>query len=340
LRNKYRNNFTIGAAVTSGRIDPEDGSALIAKAQFNCLTPEYELKPNNLAPTEGVFNFVEADRIVDWAIANGMEVRGHALLWHESTPAYFLRGSRAEIKARLENYITAVVEHFRGRVAIWDVVNEVVSVDLYRGNDGIGPDRQEAWYDAVGNADYIDWAFRAARAADPDAKLFISEYFTENAKKRGWLIDIVRRLVNRGVPIDGVGHQFHLKLNTPVQDALAAIDAIDNEFMGLINHVTELDVNFYDDPGVCFSSGTNCDADIGDTPPADMLATQARLLRALMDGLTQRSSVESVTYWGVRDGDSWLNTNPVTRTNHPLLFDRSGNPKSAFYAITDDNYVI
>lgn len=340
MRDTYRNDFTLGAALSSSRINPDDGSALIAKAQFNCITPEYELKPDQIAPTEGVFNFTQADRIVDWALANNMEVRGHALVWHEATPAYFLQGSREDIRARLENYVTTVVEHFRGRIAIWDVVNEVVSVDLYNGDAGIGPDRQEDWYTAVGNADYIDWAFQAARAADPNAQLFLSEYWTENPRKRAWLIEIVRRLVDRGVPIDGVGHQFHLLLNMPAQEALDAIDDIDNQFMGLINHVTELDVNFYEDPGSCWNDGTGCDADLGDNPPAEMLATQARLLRTVMDGLATRPSVESVSFWGVRDSDSWLNSNPVTRSNHPLLFDRNGDPKPAFHAITDADFVI
>jgi len=269
-----------------------------------------------------------------------MEVRGHALLWHEATPDYFYQGSRDEIRARLEAYITTVVDHFKDRIKIWDVVNEVTSVDLYNGDAGIGPDRDTPWFEAVGNADYIDWAFQAARAADPTAQLFLSDYETENPRKRDWLIEIVQRLQSRGVPIDGVGHQYHLQLNTDPATALSAIDAVDNLFLGLTNHVTELDVSCYQDPGSCWESGTNCDADLGATPPTELLSQQARLLRALFEGLKLRASVESVTVWGVRDGDSWLNGVPAERFNYPLLFDRDGEPKPAFEAITDANYVI
>lgn len=340
LRNKFANEFVIGAALSSFQVQNGDISAALAESQFNSLTPEFELKPDVIAPVEGQFNFDGADRLVDWALGNGMEVRGHALLWHEATPAYFLQGSRADIRTRLETYIATVVDHFKDRIRIWDVVNEVVSVDLFNGNNGIGPDRRTEWFDAVGNADYIDWAFLAARAADPDALLFINDYETENAQKRGWMLEIIQRLQDRNVPIDGVGHQMHLQPDSDIVSALEAIDDVDNQFMGLINHVTELDLSAYQNPGTCWESGTNCEADIGPNPPAELLQFQARQMRALFNGLKARPSVESVTTWGVIDSDSWLNEVPVERFNYPLLFDRAGEPKPAFLAITDDDYEI
>lgn len=340
LRNRYIHNFAMGAAMASNQIDMADTSATIAHAQFNSITPEYELKPNIIAPSEGVFNFDPADRLVDWAIANNMQVRGHALLWHVSTPDHFLLGTPSEIKGRLENYITTVMNHFKDRITMWDVVNEVVSDDIYRGADGVGPDRQSIWYDAVGSADYVNWAFLAARAADPNAKLFINEYETETPMKRAWLLEILNRLQNAGVPVDGVGHQFHLSVNDNSNDILAAISDIDNAFLGLDNHVTELDTTFYQDPGTCFETGTNCAADLGPIAPESLLSTQARLMKNLFAGFESKPSVKSVTFWGVRDNDSWLNNFPVQRYNYPLLFDRDGDPKSAFHAITDPDFVI
>ena len=341
LRDFFRSNFQVGAAMTSFQTNAGDASGAIAMDQFSSVTPEYELKLDQMAPTSSsAINFDAADRLVDWALGNNMVVRGHTLLWHLSTPDYFLQGTPAQIRQRLEDYIGAVVSHFQGRISIWDVVNEVVSDDIYRGADGIGPDRRSNWFQATGGADYIDWAFRAARAADPTAQLFLNEYETEIPFKRNWLMDILRRLVANGTPIDGVGHQFHLNLRANAADALAAIDTVDNAFLGLINHVTEIDTNFYQDPGTCWESGVNCQPDIGPTPSAADLGTQAQLLRDLMTGLAQRSSVENVSFWGVTDGDSWLNTTPAVRSNHPLLFDRNGDPKPAFYAITDPTYVI
>ena len=340
LRDTFTNNFKIGAALSSFQVDRSEISAELAQSQFNSLTPEFQLKMDVIAPTEGVLDFTGADEIVDWALSNGMEVRGHALVWHEATPTYFLEGTRDEIRTRLENYVTAVVTHFRGRITAWDVVNETTSVDIFNGENGIGPDRRTEWFDAVGNADYIDWAFLAARAADPDALLFYNDYETENPIKQAWLLEILQRLQSRGVPIDGVGHQMHLVPDTVIAEALGAIDAVDNQFMGLINHVTELDLSSYQNPGSCWVSQTNCQPDIGPVPPPELLTTQAQKMRELFNGLKARSSVTSVTTWGVIDSDNWLNFVPVERFNYPLLFDRDGEPKSAFFAITNDNYVI
>ena len=340
LRDHFRNNFEMGAAINSNQIRENNPSIPIAQAQFNSITPEYELKLDNLSPTGGPLNFSEADRVVDWAIENNMSVRGHALVWHESTPEYFLEGPPAQIRRRLESYITEVMTHFSDRIKIWDVVNEALSEDIFNGDQSVGPDRRSNWYEAVGNADYIDWAFQAARAADPTAQLFLSDYETENPLKRGYLVEVLQRLQARNIPIDGVGHQFHLRLDTPPAEVLAALDAVDNQFMGLVNHVTEMDVNCYIDRGVCWQTGLGCEPDLGTAAPAAILADQATLLRAVFDGFVQRSNLESVTFWGVRDGDSWLNFTPAVRSNYPLLFDRDGDPKPCLNAITDPAYQI
>lgn len=341
LSDTFRDNFTMGVALSSPQSDDFNSqSRRIALEHFNGVTPEFELQPSFVAPEEGVFDFDRADRLVDFALQNNMTVRGHSLLWHEQTPDYFLVGSREDIRQRLETYIGTVMEHFSGRIHIWDVVNEAVSTDLFRGDDGVGPDRNTIWYEAVGNADYIDWAFQAARAADPNALLFLNDFETEEPRKAGWFRDIVRRLIERGVPIDGVGHQVHLRLESTAESVLASIDAIQNEFPHLVTHVTEMDISMYTDPGSCYETGTNCLPDLGPNPPLELLRQQAQIYRDVFAGLTQRSFVEYVSLWGVTDGDSAANNNPAVRFNHPLLFDRDGEPKPAFFAITDPNFVI
>ena len=341
LSNTFQDNFTMGVALSSPQSDDINSmSRSITLEHFNGVTPEFELQPSFISPEEGVFDFDRADRLVDFALQNNMSVRGHSLLWHEQTPDYFLVGSRDEIRQRLETYIGTVMEHFSGRIHIWDVVNEAVSTDLFRGDDGVGPDRDTIWFQAVGNADYIDWAFRAAKAADPNALLFLNDFETEEPRKAGWFRDIVRRLIERGVPIDGVGHQVHLRLESTAESVLASIDAMQNEFPNLVTHVTEMDISMYTDPGSCYESGTNCLPDLGPNPPVELLRTQAQIYRDVFAGLAQRSFVEYVSLWGVTDGDSAANNNPAVRFNHPLLFDRNGEPKPAFFAITDPNYVI
>jgi len=100
FRDQFRNNFRVGGALTSAQINEGDANSTLAAAQFNSVTPSYEMKANVIAPTEGVFNFDPADRVVDWALENGMDIRGHALLWHLSTPDYFYEGTRDQIRAR------------------------------------------------------------------------------------------------------------------------------------------------------------------------------------------------------------------------------------------------
>ena len=328
----------IGAAVQSGQLFPASGEQTLLETHFNSLTAEYEMKAATIAPTPGTYNFAPAETLLGFAEANAMDVRGHALLWHQTTPGYFFEGSQAEIRTRLETYITDVVTRFRGRVTVWDVVNEVAD-EAYAPNP-VAPYRNSNWYQATSSPDFIEWAFRAARAADPNVKLFLNDYETRRPEKRAYVLQIVQDLLDKGVPIDGIGHQGHLNVQTNVNDLLAAIDAVDALGANLEQHVTEIDVSIYDDPGTCWESGTNCQANYGAITPDSVLRTQAQKYRDLMAGLSARSSVTSATLWGVTDGQSWLNTLPITRTNAPLLFDRSGEPKAAFHAITNPDFVI
>lgn len=336
LKDVFAADFLIGAALqavqaTSGGIDQT-----VAEQHFNSVTAEFEMKANIIAPTQGSFNYGPGDELLAFARANGADLRGHALLWYRSTPNYFTIGSASDIRSKLETYIADVMTHYAGEIYAWDVVNEVIS------DDASETYRQDDWYQATGR-DYIDWAFQAARAADPTAKLFINDYNTELPGKRERLITVIRDLLDRGIPIDGVGHQMHLSVGADPGDALAAIDEIDALGAGLEQHVTELDISVYRDPGECFASGVNCQTGYGSAPtdvPDSVYQQQAQLYRDLFDGFKTRDSVTSVSLWGVRDSESWLNNFPVSRANYPLLFDRDGNPKTAFEAITDPDFVI
>ena len=335
FKNTFEGNFQIGAAIQDNQTPDDAADSQILKDQFNSISAEFQMKPEVIAPREGEYDWTAPDALVQFAEDNGMAVRGHALLWHLATPDYFFQGTPAEVRARLEAYVTEVVTRYRGRVFAWDVVNEVITDD----DSASDPYRRSNWWDASGgNADYIDWAFNAARAADPDCLLFINEYSTRFSSKRGRFIEAIRDLVDRGIPVDGVGHQMHLNADTRASDALAAIDAIDNEFMGLIQHVTELDISLYSDPGSCFENQTGCRADYGNNIPEAVTRRQAELYRDLFNGFKERSSVTSVTTWGVSDAQSWLNTVPVTRTNAPLLWDRDRNAKSTLQAILDPDF--
>ena len=336
IKDVFAASFPIGAAVGLTELDAASEDRALVEAQFSSLVAENIMKPSSLAPSAGNYDFTAADQIVDFAEANSMAVRGHTLLWHRQTPDYFFEGQPNEVRSRLEDYIDTVAGRYAGRIGAWDVVNEVIS----DAGGGTAPYRDSNWLNAAGGSDYIEWAFRAARAADPNAKLFINDYNTELSGKRGRLLDVVRDLLDRGVPLDGVGHQFHINLSTTAEQVLDALQAVEDLGAGLENHVTELDISVYKDPVECFSDALNCEPDYGNALPTEVEREQAELYRALFDGFQDFDSLTSVTFWGVSDAQSWLNGYPVDRTNYPLLFDRNRAAKPAFFAVTDPTYAI
>ena len=359
--------YPVGAAIEPASTTNAD--APILQKHFSSITGENAMKPDTIWPnapgTSGATampatqpNFVPGDALATFALNNNMELRGHTLLWHQTAPDWFFAGDqsnaanyRATVQQRLRDYIFDVIQHYPNIYA-WDVVNEVASDTPFDAN----PYRTSSrWYQAyaVGGGDpteYVRDAFLFATQArnsigrtDADMKLMINDYNTELPGKRDNLLRIVQHVMNAGTgaDIDGVGHQLHLQLGTDVAQVTAAFQAVEALDPMFENHVTELDVSIYQDPGTCFSQRTTppCMADYGASPPASALSQQATLYRALFNAF-DRPSVTSITTWGVADNHTWLNSFPVTRTNRPLLFDTAGDPKAAFWAVTDPAFVI
>ncbi len=356
-------DFPVGAAIEPASTTTAPDSTLLIR-HFSSITAENAMKPDNLwpnAPGSTTLpatspDFTQADVLVNFAANNGMRLRGHTLLWHQTAPSWFFAGDtgnaanyRAAVQQRLRTYIFAVVQHFPN-VYAWDVVNEIASDTQNAAN----PYRTSSpWYQAysvggMNGADYVRDAFDFANQArtsigrnSATMKLMLNDYNTELSGKRANVIQIVQALVNAGVPIDGVGHQFHLQLDANVADVNAAFAAVEGVSSTLVNHVTELDVSIYADPGTCYSSRTipPCLADLGAAPPQTVLSQQATLYRALFAAF-DRPSVTSVSLWGIADNHTWLNSFPVARTNRPLLFDTAGDPKWAFWTVVDPTIVV
>lgn len=350
-------NFPVGAAIEPASTTNADAPLLLK--HFSSLTAENAMKPDKLWPSApgtsqpGTPNFTDADTIANYAVANGIRLRGHTLLWHRTIPAWLLDGPlgagqeanyRAAVRQHLRDYIFAVVARYP-EIYAWDVVNEVASDTQNAQN----PYRTDSlWWAAysrggMNGADYVSDAFTFASQArasinknSSNMKLMLNDYNTELPGKRANVIQIVQSLVNAGVPIDGVGHQFHLQLGADVAQVTAAFTAVEGISTTLVNHVTELDVSIYADPGTCYSQQTipPCLADYGASPPQSVLSQQATLYRALFNAFN-RPSVQSVSFWGIADNHTWLNTYPVARTNRPLLFDTARDPKWAFWTVVD-----
>ena len=280
-----------GAAVAAGKLG--DGTYTgILNREFNSITPENEMKWDATEPSQGRFSYTGADRIVAHAQANGHKVRGHTLTWHQQQPGWAQGMSGGALRSAMVNHITQVATHFRGKVFAWDVVNEAFA-------DGGSGGRRDSNLQRTGN-DWIEVAFRTARAADPGAKLCYNDYNTDgiNAKSTG-IYNMVRDFKSRGVPIDCVGFQSHLG-GLPPSDYQANLQRFAD--LGVEVQITELDI-----------SGSN----------------QANAYAAVVRACLAVSRCTGITVWGIRDSDSW-------RTGeNPLLFDGNGNKKAAYNSTLD-----
>jgi endo-1,4-beta-xylanase len=328
--------FLIGAAVMSRRLEDPRLAELVAQ-QFDCLTGENEFKPTLLQPKRGEFHFAAADKIVEFAQAHQMRVVGHTLCWHGQTPAWMFRGPdgkplpRDEALRNLQVHIDTVVGHFKGKVLGWDVVNEAISDEKAEYLRNTQARR------AIGD-DYLVKAFEFAHAADPDAELYYNDYGNENEDKREQTIRLIRDLKASGVRLDAVGIQSHLHL-----DDLDAPERLDRAITayaaeGVKVVISELDVDVLPRRGRGADVAARESGGANPYPnglPTEIAEAQARFYRRIFEVVLKHPGVVTrVTFWGIYDGASWLNSYPVaSRTNHPLLWDRALAPKPALEAV-------
>ncbi|WP_238014265.1 endo-1,4-beta-xylanase [Dactylosporangium sp. AC04546] len=193
-----------GSATDNGELSDTAYTAILGGGEFGQTTPGNSMKWDATEPTRGTFSFTRGDAIVTYAQAHNMTVRGHTLVWHSQLPSWVGSLPAAEVQPAMVNHITQVATHFKGKVFAWDVVNEPFNED--------GTYRATPFYNAMGSA-YIATALRAARAADPDAKLYVNDYNTDGlGAKSDAMYNLVKQLKADGVPIDGVGFQAHLAI--------------------------------------------------------------------------------------------------------------------------------
>jgi len=276
-----------GAAIGADRLG-ETSFTSLTNREFNMITAVNEMKWDATEPNQNSFSYGRGDQIVNWARNNGKQVRGHALLWHNQMPGWAKNLSGSALRNAAINHVTKVATYYKGKIHSWDVVNEAFA------DDGRGS-RRDSSLQRTGN-DWIEAAFRAARNADPNAKLCYNDYNTDgiNAKSTG-VYNMVKDFKARGVPIDCVGFQSHL--GTSLQsDYQANLQRFSD--LGVEVQITELDIQ----------QGGN----------------QANMYAAVTKACLAVSRCKGITVWGVRDTDSW-------RTGaNPLLFDGSGNKKAAY----------
>jgi endo-1,4-beta-xylanase len=298
--------------------------ATTLSSQYDMLEAENAMKWDVTQPAQNTFNFEPGDNLVAFAQANQMRVRGHNLCWYSQLPAwlssYATTATPAQMAAALQNHISTVAGHYQGQVFAWDVVNEPFNDPA----TGVLPDlRNSIWYNQPGigqtGTGYIEQALRWARAADPNALLFVNDYNIEGpGTKFNALYAMVQDFVARGVPIDGVGFEMHLTLGNYPSSAGLAQNIQMLHALGIQVHITEMDVRI--------------PVDSNGNATAANLQSEADQYQRILTVCLQTPGCTAFQVWGVSDGNSWIPAS-FPGFGDALPFDVNYQPKPAFTSL-------
>lgn len=326
LKEVYKDYFPIGAAIAVSDLEDEGQREILLK-HFNSITPENSLKFAIIHPEEDEYAFDDGDKIVNFAAENRMMVRGHTFVWHNQVPEWLFKDESGEavskeiLVERLKAHINTLCRRYNDKIYAWDVVNEAVedkSDFLYRDSQ---------WYKIIGE-EYLELSFKIARQASQNAVLFYNDYNNEKPEKLHKSYKLLKSMIDRGVPIDGIGIQGHWDIHDRdlFDNLKAAIELYAS--LGVKIQITELDVSMFS-----FDDKTRSIL----KPADDMIEQQSKVYKKLFEIFRYYKDVISgVTFWGISDKHTWKDNFPVKdRKDWPLLFDVDGRPKSAFYSIID-----
>ncbi|WP_437815243.1 endo-1,4-beta-xylanase [Sorangium sp. So ce1078] len=309
----------IGAAISGGGLNDANYKR-VAAAEHNYVTAENEMKWDSLEPNAGQFSWGAADNIVNWARDNNMKVKGHTLVWHNQLPGWAnsLSGAAA-VEQAIRRHIVEVMKHFKDRIDTWDVVNEAVLTDS---DTGVGNPRMRpsVFFNALGER-YLDLAFEIAREQDPSAKLYYNDYSIDALNdKADFVYEMVKGMVERGVPIDGVGFQMHIG---PPNNKAGGADVAANlkrfSDLGLDVLISEMDIN-------------RCGGQIS-------AEEQLTFYHDIVEACFVLPRCVGITFWGINDGRSWLNSWSGALCNgqssQSLLFNDQYQKKETYNRVMD-----
>ena len=343
-KDTYKDYFTVGVALNIRNVASPEQMAIVKK-NFNSVTAENAMKPGEIHPKEGVWNFGGADSIANWCRANGVKMRGHCLAWHSQFANWMFTDKKGKpvtkevFYERLRDHIHTVVNRYKDVVYAWDVLNEAIA-------DGDGkrmpwmkeapsPYRKTKMMDLCGE-EFIAKVFEFAHEADPNVKLFYNDYNAAQPAKRDRIYNMVKKMKEAGVPIDGIGMQGHYNIYGPsmkdFEDAIVMYSKIVKEV-----HITELDLRTNEEMGgqLEFSRGK-----AGEVPEYIKTLHEAQYVNLFRVMRRHKDVITNVTFWNLSDADSWIGAN-----NYPLPIDKNLKYKKVYYALKNfdpklDNQVV
>lgn len=304
-----------------------------AKHHFNVIVPENDAKMQYLYLPNGEIDFTWPDKYVEFAKMNNQKLRWHTLVWHNQVPEWIFHNdnntycSKIELEKRLRNYISTLGARYKNDIYSIDVVNECISDNFFCVRNGA---EKSKWFDIIGK-DYIQKAFFWTKEAFPNSNLVINDYSLEsNINKRNGMYRLLKELLVAKTPIDTIGLQMHVSINNPL---ISEIEETIKMFgdLGLKIIISELDVSIYED---------NHEEKIFEPEKvitSELLTKQAARYYELFECFKKYAKegiLTDVIFWGITDRFSWRNNFPIkNRKDAPLLFDRKGNPKPAFFKL-------
>ena len=317
LKTVFKDDFTIGTAMSATQIEEKDpDAAVLIPEQFNMATPENIMKAEIIHPQWNQYNFDLADKMIAYGKKHNIKINGHTLIWHSQLPEFARRIQSVDsFKMFFADHIKTVAGRYSGQIFSWDVVNEALNED--------GTMRKSIFLSKLGD-DFVTEAFRLTAAASPNTELYYNDYNNEQPAKRAGCIALIKKIQAAGVRIDGVGIQGHWHAGkVPLKDIEESI--LEYAALGLKVMITELDIevlprNFQ---GADVNQRMQTDPSLNpyvNGLPDSVQHQIAKDYEALFNlFLKHKDKVTRVTFWGVNDGQSWLNDWPVRgRTNYPL----------------------
>ncbi len=336
LKEAFKSNFLIGSAVNDNLVSKKDSlGEQIVLTEYNTITPENSMKWMYMEPEQGKFEFETADKYIDFSTKNDIAFIGHNLVWHSQLAGWVEKiESKEELSASLKNHVQTVAARYSGKIHGWDVVNEALNED--------GTLRNSLFLKQLG-PDYLINSFKWAQEADPKAELYYNDYNMTRQEKRAGAIKLVKDIQASGARIDGIGMQAHWGLEDPTLEEIET-SILEYSDLGIQVMITEFDITVLPNPwdlegaevSQNFEGSEHMNPYTKELP--DSVNTQlAQRYKDIFSLFKKHSDkISRVTFWGINDGVSWLNSWPIEdRTNYPLLFDREYNRKPAYYSVLE-----